>query len=108
MNIDSIKELIEPAIDSLLAKLNGLYKEHVSDQFIKVYISDKFVDIYQERPEFGIENIAYKSCQLLFEIYLEYGCKVRKNGHHTAQLFCEQFTDEIKAKFELAEELTKQ
>ena len=101
MTISLIREVICPAIDSLLVKLDGFYKDHVSDKFIGTYIMDKFIEIYKENPKFGIKNIAYRASQPLFELYLEHGCGVRKNGHHTAQLFCDQLTPEIQEKFEI-------
>jgi len=94
-----IEELVKEKCDIFIVDLNGLFKEHVSDTFIKAYIKTNFMYIlsinYNDNYTPNPINLAYDSCCYLFESLLEYGCNVSCNGHHVAQKFASLFPDDF-------------
>lgn len=92
MNFDTYKTLIIPKIDEFITQLNGRFKEHVSDEFIRVYLIH---EIWKAIPRYAnnMQNATYEAAQPLFETYIECGCVGygQMNGHHVAQNFASLF-----------------
>ena len=84
---EEIRKFFGEKVDEFVIKLNGRFKEHVSDAFIAVYLKDKLDEVYRKFPTDHLRNISYRAAVTLFESYLEHGCKVIGNGHHVAQQF---------------------
>jgi len=88
---EEIRNFFAEKVEEFVKKLNGRFKEHVSNDFIKVYLKDKLNENYRKHPQDHLQNISYKAAVTLFESYLEYGCKAGGNGHHVAQDFASLF-----------------
>jgi hypothetical protein len=93
----SIKSFVEAKIDEFVVELNGRFREHVSDTFLKAYLIRSFEEEYRKARErkksVNFVDVAYKSSVYLFEIVLIYGCKMNGNGHHLATDFGNVFKD---------------
>ena len=88
---EEIRKFFAEKVEEFVIKLNGRFKEHVSDAFITVYLKDKLDEAYRKFPTDHLRNISYRAAVILFESYLEHGCKVISNGHHVAQKFAALF-----------------
>ncbi len=83
------------------------YKKHASEELIlailKYNLGINFQNLFAEADKTGNDvqehqllNAIYKSVIVLFEHWLEGGCKIVGNGHHRAQFFSEKFVKEFK------------
>ena len=88
------KDVAEKAVE-FTTKLNGRFKEFVSDKFIQVYLVDEFeaqiIPYMKKEVKPDPLNVAYNAAVSLFEYKLEHGCGAICNGHHVAQTFAEYF-----------------
>jgi len=78
-----LEELTQTFIDE---KLDGRYREHVSDVFLKALMvrscAPKAASIID-----GHSTVGYEAVCFIFESILEYRCRAGGNGHHVAQSF---------------------
>lgn len=94
LNDDVIEDMVKPCIENYVNVLNGRFKEHVSDDFLKAYLLRNFKNNYRKDYIRSFESLAYYAAISLFESDLEYGCKIIMNGHHVAQNFASFFSKE--------------
>ena len=82
-----IRNFFAEKAEEFIKTLNGKFRDHVSDTFIKVYLVDRLDEEYRKFPSEHLRNISHRASLTLFESYLEYGCKAGGHGHHLAQKF---------------------
>jgi len=94
---ESEKNILEPIFEEFIFLLNGRYREHCSDTFLKellllqcnkpcfgyMYAGQGLLDPENKHKEMLLHEI---SCPI-FESILEHGCQAGGNGHHVAQKF---------------------
>ncbi len=80
------------SVEAFVASLNGRNLPHITDQALALLLErelrrENAMDPMQSENE--VVNRAYAAGCGIFELVLEYGCKVGMNGHHVAQGFAE-------------------
>lgn len=100
MSTHTKEEALQASLDRFVAeKLNGRYREYVSDKFLscllfhnlrKICYADKPRDEgHLQHPFDRREELAYNIGCPIFELNLEYHCRSGGNGHHVAQSLSE-------------------
>lgn len=90
-----VQEIGSQKAKELTDQLNGLFRAHVSDEFLQAYLGRELANHYvpwkQKKIHPNVKKLAYESASWMFESVLEHGCNTGCNGHHIAQNFAELF-----------------
>jgi len=93
-NHEEVNRFFEKKVEEFIKNLNGRFKEHVSDDFLKALLIWRLQEAYQKNSFDILQNIAYAAASPIFEDIIEKKCDGIWNGHHTAQEFCNLFPAE--------------
>lgn len=90
MTTPELRSVIEKNTNIFVASLNGRFRNHVSDEFIKAYLN-RMILLTPWAKLSRLDQAAYDAAQNLFEGILEAELGVRVNGHHIAQNYSKLF-----------------
>jgi len=100
MTIQELRTQSQGKINIFVKKLNGRFKEYVSDAYLSRQLLLRMESVYSnwskgftKPPSTHIVNIAYEAALEIFEKNLENYCDASCNGHHVSQSFAELFSD---------------